>query len=53
MGVFMDLGNKTKKLLEDQRQVVKSYEELLKEIHQDDSISENVRLKEELEVLKT
>ncbi len=48
----MDLGDRGKSLLGAQREIVKEYEELLRQISEDDSINENIKLRSELDKLK-
>lgn len=48
----MDLGNKVKALLGSQKEILKEYEDVLKQISEDDSINENIQLKKDLIKLK-
>ncbi len=44
----MELGEKVKALLGTQKDILKEYEAVLKQINEDDSINENIRLKKDL-----
>lgn len=44
----MELGDKVKALLGSQKDILKEYEDVLKQISEDDSINENIKLKKDL-----
>ena len=48
----MELGNKVQGLLKSQKDILREYEELFKEISLDDPINENIRMKKEIEDIR-
>lgn len=48
----MELGNKVQGLLKSQKDILKEYEELFKEINLNDPINENIEIKKEIEGIK-
>lgn len=48
----MEIGDRVKILLDNQKDIIKEYEDVLKQINEDDSMNENIQLKKQLAQLK-